>query len=66
MTRGDFVKRRTLCPICKTGQESLMLDERSSVCPYLGMHNGKKCRKFVRIKRKNILKTILKNFFRPQ
>lgn len=39
-----------LCPNCKTGYDSYLLDNRSSFCPYLRYHDGTECRMFVAIK----------------
>ncbi len=36
-----------LCPKCKTGQDTYLLDNRSPFCPYLPCHNGKSCSMFV-------------------
>lgn len=32
-----------LCPKCKTGQDSYMLDRHDHLCPYIAHHNGKEC-----------------------
>lgn len=32
-----------LCPNCRTGLESYLLDMQSPVCPYMYAHNGKSC-----------------------
>ena len=32
-----------LCPNCKTGRESYLLDHHSPFCPYLKYHDGKTC-----------------------
>ena len=32
-----------LCPTCKTGQDTYLLDNRNPFCPYLHCHNGKTC-----------------------
>ena len=36
-------KKRILCPNCKTGRESCMVDENSPVCPYLSCYDGYDC-----------------------
>lgn len=38
---------KKLCPNCKTGAESYLLDNKSPMCPYLGMHTGKACAKYI-------------------
>ena len=35
--------KRILCPVCKTGLESYLIDETSPVCPYLKCYNGYNC-----------------------
>ena len=35
-----------LCPNCKTGADSYILDDKSPVCPYMHLHNGESCAKF--------------------
>ncbi len=37
---------KQLCPKCKTGADSYLLDNKSSVCPYMHLHNGKSCPMF--------------------
>lgn len=32
-----------LCPKCKTGRDSYLLDNRSPFCPCLKYHDGKTC-----------------------
>lgn len=39
-----------LCPKCKTGKDSYLLDSKSPICPYLHLHDGKGCAKFKEIK----------------
>ena len=34
---------KQLCPTCKTGQDTYLLDNRNPFCPYLHCHNGKTC-----------------------
>lgn len=34
---------KQLCPECKTGQDTYLLDERSPFCPYLACHSGMTC-----------------------
>lgn len=34
---------KQLCPTCKTGQDTFLLDNRNPFCPYLHCHNGKTC-----------------------
>ena len=36
-----------LCPICKVGMDSYILDNKSPFCPYLHLHTGDSCAKFV-------------------
>lgn len=35
-----------LCPKCKTGQDTYLLDNRNPFCPYLSFHNGDNCSMF--------------------
>lgn len=44
------VKNKQLCPTCKTGQDTYLLDSRNPFCPYLNLHDGEKCSAYVRIK----------------
>ena len=32
-----------LCPNCKTGRDSYLLDNRSPFCPYIKCNDGKTC-----------------------
>lgn len=41
--------KRILCPDCKTGQDSYLIDENSPVCPYLNCYNGYNCAYYVPI-----------------
>ena len=36
-------KKRVLCPNCKTGRESCVIDENSPACPYLSCYDGYDC-----------------------
>lgn len=36
-----------LCQNCKTGADTLSLDEREPMCPYMVCHNGETCSMFV-------------------
>ncbi len=54
--------KRKLCPNCKTGKETYALDERSPECPYLSLHNGRKCSMYVKLD-KSGNKRILKKIF---
>lgn len=38
-----------LCPKCKIGQDSYMLDNHSPFCPYIQYNNGKECSFFKEI-----------------
>lgn len=40
-----------LCPNCQTGFDSLKLDNRTPMCPYLAFHNGTHCEKFLEMKK---------------
>lgn len=46
MTDSD----KQLCPVCKTGRDMKRLDPKEPVCPFMCMHDGKRCVKFVRLK----------------
>lgn len=41
------INKQQLCPNCKTGHDSLMLDSREPMCPYISLHNGKQCPQYV-------------------
>ena len=32
-----------LCPNCKTGLETYLLDNRGPICPYISYHDGATC-----------------------
>lgn len=49
-------EKEQLCPNCKTGLESLLLDSKSPMCPYIGIHKGNMCTKFVPLKNKTGIK----------
>ena len=36
-----------LCPRCKVGRDSYILDDKNPFCPHLACHNGITCGKFV-------------------
>ena len=36
-------EKKILCPDCKTGAESLLIDPSSEVCPYISCYNGYSC-----------------------
>lgn len=40
-----------LCPVCKTGEDMYLLDNRSPFCPYLHCHTGDSCSMFVAMER---------------
>ncbi|HAS91558.1 MAG TPA: hypothetical protein DCS12_04730 [Clostridiales bacterium] len=40
-------KSKQLCPICKTGQDTYLLDSRNPFCPHLHCHDGKTCTAYV-------------------
>ncbi|MBO4941322.1 MAG: hypothetical protein J6D15_03880 [Clostridia bacterium] len=39
--------KKRLCSTCKTGRESLLLDETSPDCPYITRYTGEICPKYV-------------------
>lgn len=39
-----------LCPNCKTGADSYLLDSKNPFCPYQHLHNGQTCIMFERLK----------------
>lgn len=45
--------KKYLCPNCKTGQETYLLDSRSSFCPYIRFHNGNECSRFRPIRKES-------------
>lgn len=42
-----------LCPKCKTGQDTYLLDNRNPFCPYLSFHNGDNCSMFKPMSKSN-------------
>ena len=44
---------KQLCPTCKTGEYSYILDNRNPFCPHLHCHNGKTCTAYVPIEKQN-------------
>lgn len=36
-----------LCPNCKTGRDNYLLDGKEPFCPYIHLHNGTSCSRFV-------------------
>lgn len=46
-------RKKKLCPKCKTGKESYMLDKHSEVCPYIYCYKNGKCAYFKPIKKEN-------------
>ena len=44
---------RQLCPTCKVGQDTYLLDNRNPFCPYLHCHNGKTCSAYVPLEKLN-------------
>ncbi|MBE5040556.1 hypothetical protein [Ructibacterium gallinarum] len=47
-----------LCPICKKGRDSYLMDNHSPFCPYLHYHNGKTCSRFEELKKSKFNITI--------
>jgi len=43
----NIEKAEQLCPNCKTGLDTYLIDKRSPFCPYISFHNGKTCTKYV-------------------
>ena len=41
---------KQLCPVCKMGRDMIRLDPKEPVCPFMCMHNGRRCVKFVELK----------------
>ena len=35
--------KRIICPDCKTGKDSYLIDENSPVCPYIDSYDGYNC-----------------------
>ena len=50
-----MMKKEQLCPHCKTGKDSYLLDNRNPFCPYLGYHTGTSCSKFVRMNEERVV-----------
>lgn len=42
-----------LCPTCKTGQDTYLLDGKNPFCQYLHCHNGKSCTMYKPIEKLN-------------
>ena len=45
--------KKYLCPNCKTGQDTYLLDSRNPFCPYIQYHDGDKCLVFRAISKTN-------------
>ena len=45
--------KKQLCPNCKTGADALKLDPHEPMCPYMELHNGQTCTKYVPIEKDN-------------
>ena len=43
------VETEKLCPTCKTGKDTYLLDERNPFCPYLHFHNGTSCKMYQKL-----------------
>ena len=43
-------KNTQLCPNCKTGRDSYLLDGKAPFCPYINLHKGTSCSRFVLLK----------------
>lgn len=53
--------KRKLCQHCEIGKQTYELDSKSTECPYLLCHNGKKCSMYKRLnnpKKTGILKGV--------
>ncbi len=59
-------KRKILCPNCKTGQESYIIDPGAPACPYFTCYNGFRCAYYVPVNNeegKETFKKLFKKFF---
>ena len=45
--------KKQLCPNCKTGADALKLDPHEPMCPYMELHNGQTCTKYVPVEKDN-------------
>lgn len=45
----EMFRRKQICPKCKTGRDSLRLDEHSEFCPYIGSLKNGRCPFYVPI-----------------
>lgn len=45
--------KKYLCPNCKTGQDTYLLDSKSPFCPFIGFHTGNDCLKFRPMKKES-------------
>lgn len=43
MNKQISEEKTQLCPDCKTGQDTYLLDIRSPFCPYISYHDGVNC-----------------------
>ncbi|MBE7047327.1 MAG: nitrous oxide-stimulated promoter family protein [Ruminococcaceae bacterium] len=48
--KNHHYTKNSLCPQCKTGKESYILDSQSENCPYLEYYNNEGCLYFISIK----------------
>lgn len=42
-----------LCPNCKVGRDTFLLDNRSVFCSYIHCHNGESCKMYQPIEKEN-------------
>lgn len=43
-------ENKQLCPTCKTGQDTYLLDSKNPFCPYIHCHKGNTCSMYVPLK----------------
>lgn len=48
------MNKKQLCPKCRVGAESIKLDEKSPVCPYMKYHNGERCARFEELREREL------------
>lgn len=45
--KNKMANNKQLCPTCKTGQDTYLLDSKNPFCPYIHCHKGDSCTMYV-------------------
>lgn len=57
----EMLRKKKLCPKCKTGMDSYEEDRHSEVCPYINCLKNGKCSFYVPLEKPSILGIFKKN-----